>query len=126
MAASSTKAGRKRYDPWRRQPDGMLREASLPFEAYAAELWVSEFWGLEFWVSWGWAAAAGWLILRASRQRDHLPQLAPGDPQAGIAPSVTIIVPARNEAINIASCLKGLCGQSYPADRLRIAVVDDH
>ncbi len=41
------------------------------------------------------------------------------------APSINIIVPARNESLTIARCLSGLMAQSYPRDKLSIIVVDD-
>lgn len=40
-------------------------------------------------------------------------------------PSVTIVVPARNEESNIATCLDSLLASSYPNDRLNIIVVND-
>lgn len=40
--------------------------------------------------------------------------------------SVSIIIPARNEAENIESCLKALLTQSYPRDKIEIIVVNDH
>lgn len=40
--------------------------------------------------------------------------------------SVTVIVPARNEADNIEACLDGILHQKYPNDLLTIALVDDH
>ena len=39
--------------------------------------------------------------------------------------SVSIIVPARNEAANINACLRALSAQTYPDDHLEIIVVDD-
>lgn len=39
--------------------------------------------------------------------------------------SVSIIVPARNEAANIDACLRTLSAQTYPDDHLEIIVVDD-
>ena len=39
--------------------------------------------------------------------------------------SVTVIVPARNEAANIQSCLHDLLNQDYPQQFLKIVVVDD-
>jgi len=39
--------------------------------------------------------------------------------------SVTIIVPARNEAHNIERCLRSLLAQQYPKDKLSIIVIDD-
>jgi chlorobactene glucosyltransferase len=44
---------------------------------------------------------------------------------ADTVPAVSIIVPARNEEINIGVCLAGLAGLNYPADKLRIIVVND-
>lgn len=40
-------------------------------------------------------------------------------------PFVSVVIAARNEAGYIADCLKGLAGQSYPADRYEVLVVDD-
>lgn len=40
--------------------------------------------------------------------------------------SVTVIVPARNEAGNVKTCLNGLLVQKYPNDLLTMVVVDDH
>jgi cellulose synthase/poly-beta-1,6-N-acetylglucosamine synthase-like glycosyltransferase len=42
------------------------------------------------------------------------------------APSVTILVAARNEAVNIRHCLQALARQDYPEQALKIVVVDDH
>lgn len=47
--------------------------------------------------------------------KDYLPNL-----------QVSIIVPARNEAENIQTCLDSLTQQSYPADLMEIIVIDDH
>lgn len=41
------------------------------------------------------------------------------------APKVAIIVPARDESLNIGPCLRSLLAQQYPAERLRIIVVND-
>ena len=40
--------------------------------------------------------------------------------------SITIIIPARNEAANIVACLDSIFQQSYPAHLREIIVVDDH
>lgn len=40
-------------------------------------------------------------------------------------PFVSVVVAARDEADHIADCLTGLIGQTYPADRYEILVVDD-
>jgi glycosyltransferase involved in cell wall biosynthesis len=39
---------------------------------------------------------------------------------------ITIIIPARNEAANIAACLDSIFQQSYPSHLREIIVVDDH
>lgn len=39
---------------------------------------------------------------------------------------ITIIIPARNEACNIAACLDAVCSQSYPNNLFEVLVVDDH
>jgi len=41
-------------------------------------------------------------------------------------PHVTIIIPARNEELNIERCVSSFLKQSYPRDRLEIIVVDDN
>lgn len=39
---------------------------------------------------------------------------------------ITIIIPARDEEENIATCLQAIIGQTYPAGLLEVIVVDDH
>ena len=39
--------------------------------------------------------------------------------------SISVVVPARNEATNIDACLRSLAAQTYPDDHLEIIVVDD-
>ena len=39
---------------------------------------------------------------------------------------ISVIIPARNEAENIAACLKSIIAQSYPSHLFEIIVVDDH
>jgi chlorobactene glucosyltransferase len=41
-------------------------------------------------------------------------------------PSVTFVVPARNEEENIAKCVNSLLAQDYPKNKLKIIVVNDH
>jgi len=66
------------------------------------------------------------LIARAARQRALLPELAPATPpDRRTASSVAVIVPARDEAANIVSCLKTLLAQDYPPERCAVVVVDD-
>lgn len=42
-----------------------------------------------------------------------------------ILPSVTVVVPARNEELNIGRCLRSLAASDYPSELLQIIVVDD-
>jgi len=79
---------------------------------------------MELILSAAWLGLVVWLISRAFRQRNALPALLPAAPAAD-APTVTIVVPARNERANIGPCLRTLLAQDYPADQLRIVVVDD-
>jgi chlorobactene glucosyltransferase len=60
-------------------------------------------------------------IVRASRSRSLDDERAepPHD-----APLVSIVIPARNEARNIAPCVESALASSYP--RLEVVVVDDH
>ena len=39
--------------------------------------------------------------------------------------SVTVIIPARNEELNIAHCLNSILAQDYPKDKLAVIVIDD-
>jgi cellulose synthase/poly-beta-1,6-N-acetylglucosamine synthase-like glycosyltransferase len=55
--------------------------------------------------------------------RFRTPRL-PTDPVPAAAPSVYILVPARNEEANIEACVRSLLSQNYP--NLRIRVIDDH
>ena len=69
-----------------------------------------------------WLIAVVWLLLRALRQRSALRSLRPAG-FSGQAPRVAVIVPARDEAANIARCLAALSTQT--GSGLRIVVVDD-
>jgi chlorobactene glucosyltransferase len=74
-----------------------------------------------------WLAITAWLILRAVKQRGLLARLPRTSPPSGLdTPLVTVIIPARDEQANIGPCLQAALAQDYPADRLRILVVDDH
>ncbi len=42
------------------------------------------------------------------------------------ATKITVIIPARNEEKNIATCLDSICNQSYPKELFEVIVVDDH
>lgn len=74
-----------------------------------------------------WVLVVAGLLARAITQYRHYQVIRPGpgssDPSR---PTVTVIVPARNEERIIGKCLAGLMGQDYPADHLRIVVNDDN
>lgn len=61
-------------------------------------------------------------LLIVSRRR-HEPKPEPIDVEH--LPSVTVIVPAHNEAAVIDRCLKSIKCQDYPHDRLEVIVIDD-
>lgn len=42
------------------------------------------------------------------------------------ATSISVVIPARNEARNITFCLRSIAQQNYPQDLLEIIVIDDH
>lgn len=71
-----------------------------------------------------WLALVAWLIARAFGQRHALARVPEVAARAD-APTVAVIVPARDEAHNIGPCLQTLLAQRYPADRVRFFVVDD-
>ncbi|MFN2135123.1 MAG: glycosyltransferase [Candidatus Promineifilaceae bacterium] len=64
------------------------------------------------------------LLARAERRYRDLP-LLPQQASAGRLPSLSIIVPARNEARNLRRLLPSLIEQEYPGP-FEIIVVDDH
>lgn len=67
-----------------------------------------------------------WMLLGAFLAfRIRLPRPLPGVPPAPPSPppSVTVVVPARNEAANILRCVESLASQDYPD--FEIVVVDD-
>jgi chlorobactene glucosyltransferase len=99
------------------------------FGARASAFRLERFVGnaVELFLSSAWLAIIAWLILRAAKQRGLLPHLAPAPPPSpDEAPSIVVIVPARDEETNIGPCLRTLVAQDYPADRLSALVVDDH
>lgn len=61
--------------------------------------------------------------LSAAQRGQEILSPATAPPLPAEPPRATIIVPARNEAANIAECLASLCRQSYP--NFEIIVVDD-
>jgi chlorobactene glucosyltransferase len=73
-----------------------------------------------------WLALAIGLIARAVRERRVLADVPRARSEAsGELPKVAVIVPARDEAANIAPCIKSLTAQRYPPERLALIVVDD-
>jgi chlorobactene glucosyltransferase len=80
---------------------------------------------MEFFASCAWGGFVIWLIARAMAQRDAFEEIARSPPPQGLAPRLLVIVPARNEAEKIERCALSLANQNYPADRLRLLVVDD-
>ncbi len=66
------------------------------------------------------------LIARAWQQRSHFRVLAPVPADPELAPSVSVIIPARNEESKIGDCIKGLVCQTYPRSRFRVTVVNDN
>ncbi|MBV8601045.1 MAG: glycosyltransferase [Candidatus Eremiobacteraeota bacterium] len=81
---------------------------------------------MSYLVAIAWCALIAFLIVRAAREQQAFEEAAPGglSPEDR-APFVAVVVPARNEEARIGDCLDGLLGQRYPAERYRIAVVDD-
>lgn len=55
---------------------------------------------------------------------DFVPAPAPLSEEDSV--KISIIIPARNEAANIKSCLDSICQQSYPAHLYEVLVIDDH
>lgn len=47
-------------------------------------------------------------------------------PPSPLLPTVSIIIPARNEADEVSRCLYGAIHQNYPADKIEIILVNDH
>ncbi|MEO7312106.1 MAG: glycosyltransferase [Chitinophagaceae bacterium] len=47
-------------------------------------------------------------------------------PHSSYQTKVSVIIPARNETVNIANCIRSVLAQSYPASLIEIIVVDDH
>ncbi len=68
-----------------------------------------------------WLAAVAIVLWRVARSR-RLDEYSADPPPD--APLLSVIVPARDEAANIARCVASLCASTYPA--LDILVVDDH
>lgn len=70
-------------------------------------------------------ACAAWAYLLLARGFFWLPRLLPRAPAPATLPSVTIIVPARNEAAHVGEAVASLLPQSYRGD-FSLLLVDDH
>ena len=68
------------------------------------------------------ARLGGWAVglRRVVREADARPAV----PDAHL-PTVTVVVPARNEEATIGACVDSVLAQDYPAGRLELIVVDD-
>ncbi|MBC8161917.1 MAG: glycosyltransferase [Roseiflexaceae bacterium] len=53
----------------------------------------------------------------------RIPVLQPADGVEGVAPLISVVVPARNEAVHIERCVRSLLSQNYP--NLEVIAVDD-
>jgi chlorobactene glucosyltransferase len=73
-----------------------------------------------------WFVLVAWLLSRAYRQRQVFGRVALNatKPRAG-TPSITVIVPVRDERSNIGPCVQSLLRQQYPPERLNVLVIDD-
>lgn len=63
------------------------------------------------------------MLVQAKRYRSLTPATA--GPVRGDWPTIAVIVPARDEAASVGACVRGLLDQAYPAEQLRLIVVDD-
>ncbi len=73
-----------------------------------------------------WAAAVAVLIQRAVAQRSLFADVNLDAPDSTSSPTILVVVPARNESLNIAECIGGLSRQTYPRSRFLVRIVDDH
>lgn len=72
----------------------------------------------------GFSGFYGWLIWHYQQAWQRLaPQQTPADYQGRIR--FSIVVPARNEALNIQECLDAILAQHYPVDQFEVIVIDD-
>src|SRR5579872_7165267 len=69
----------------------------------------------------------GLLIAWYQRAWKAIPDYSPAAASASsLSTRISVLVPARNEAANIAACLDSLSQQSYPKDLYEVIVIDDH
>ncbi len=73
-----------------------------------------------------WAALIAWLIVRAVAQYGAYEVITPASaPDLPVQSNVAVVVPARNEELNIGRCVESLTTQDYLSERLRVVIVDD-
>lgn len=65
------------------------------------------------------------LIFQLKKGWHQLPDFRPLPVQTPL-PSVTILIPARNEEANIGNLLKAISQQVYPAEKMEVIVINDH
>lgn len=69
-------------------------------------------------------------LRRAAAAASSSPGLAVGIPpplrNQRALPTVSVVIPARNEAANILACLDSMVGQDYPLNLVEYIVTDDH
>ncbi|MEK8092586.1 glycosyltransferase family 2 protein [Methylocystis sp. IM3] len=74
-----------------------------------------------------WSAAVAVLIHRAIAQRNLFEEVQPVDSDSDPPTArILVIVPARNESLNISACIEGLTRQTYPSGKRVVRIVDDH
>jgi cellulose synthase/poly-beta-1,6-N-acetylglucosamine synthase-like glycosyltransferase len=56
----------------------------------------------------------------------HWTRLTPQNPQPTAFPKVSVIIPARNEALHITTCIRAVLNQNYPQDKMELIVINDH
>lgn len=77
------------------------------------------------WISIAWTLFAGAALAVLIQRHRGLKALQPMIEGPDTWPSLTVVIPTRNEETNIKTCLKSMLQQTYPLDRLSILVVDD-
>jgi cellulose synthase/poly-beta-1,6-N-acetylglucosamine synthase-like glycosyltransferase len=71
-------------------------------------------------------AVYGVLIAYYHRAWAAIPPFLPSEGAKVRWTSISVLVPARNEAANIAACIESLSRQSYPKALYQVIVIDDH
>ena len=73
-----------------------------------------------------WLLVVCWLLYRILKQfrAYRMARLVTASPGTS-APSVGVVIPARDKSANITDCVTAIVGQDYAPDRIRVVVVDD-